>query len=104
MDDYDLIEASFLSQYGIRLRTTRLDFDEFLKIDLSMSDFAKKICHRNFGIGADGLIIPKIDEKNADNEDDEGECENTCSCYFLMTKIITYIIFIYKIIPFSSSM
>ena len=32
MDDYDLIEASFLSQYGIRLRTTELDFDEFLNL------------------------------------------------------------------------
>ena len=29
MDDYDLIEASFLSQYGIRLKTTELQFDEF---------------------------------------------------------------------------
>lgn len=27
-----MIEASFLSQYGIRLRTTRLDFDEFLNL------------------------------------------------------------------------
>ena len=32
MDDYDIIEASFLSQYGIRLRTTELDFDEFLNL------------------------------------------------------------------------
>ncbi len=32
MDDYDLIEASFLSQYGIRLKVTELDFDEFLNL------------------------------------------------------------------------
>lgn len=32
MDDYDLIEASFLSQYGIRLRTSELQFDEFLNL------------------------------------------------------------------------
>lgn len=32
MDDYDLIEASFLSQYGIRLKTTELQFDEFLNL------------------------------------------------------------------------
>ena len=32
MDDYDLIEASFLSQYGIRLKTTDLQFDEFLNL------------------------------------------------------------------------
>lgn len=32
MDDYDLIEASFLSQYGIRLKTAELQFDEFLNL------------------------------------------------------------------------
>ena len=32
MDDYDLIEASFLSQYCIRLKTTELEFDEFLNL------------------------------------------------------------------------
>ena len=32
MDDYDLIEASFLSQYGIRLKVTELQFDEVLNL------------------------------------------------------------------------
>ena len=32
MDDYDLIEASFLKQYGIRLKTTELQYDEFLNL------------------------------------------------------------------------
>lgn len=32
MDDYDLIEASFLRQYGVRLKTTELQFDEFLNL------------------------------------------------------------------------
>ena len=32
MEDYDLIEASFLSQYCIRLKTTELQFDEFLNL------------------------------------------------------------------------
>ena len=32
MDDYEIIEASFLSQYGIRLKTSELDFDEFLNL------------------------------------------------------------------------
>lgn len=32
MDDYDLIEASFLSQYGIRLKVAELQFDEFLNL------------------------------------------------------------------------
>ena len=45
MDDYDLIEASFLSQYGIRLKTAELDFDEFLNltiIELSADEFKSK--------------------------------------------------------------
>ena len=32
MEDYDLIEASFLTQYGIRLKITELQFDEFLNL------------------------------------------------------------------------
>ena len=32
MEDYDLIEASFLTQYGIRLKVTELQFDEFLNL------------------------------------------------------------------------
>ena len=32
VDDYDLIEASFLAQYGIRLKVTELDFDEFFNL------------------------------------------------------------------------
>jgi len=43
-----------------------MDYKEYLKTGLSMSDLAKKICDRNFGIGADGMIIPKLDAKNTD--------------------------------------
>lgn len=32
VDDYDLIEASFLKEYGIRLRDTELEWDEFLTL------------------------------------------------------------------------
>ncbi len=35
-----------------------LDFDEYKKTGLSMEELAKKLCNRNFGIGADGMIIP----------------------------------------------
>ena len=38
-----------------------IDKSEFDKTGLSMSDFAKKICDRNFGVGADGMIIPNLD-------------------------------------------
>ncbi|MEG2429068.1 MAG: diaminopimelate epimerase, partial [Oscillospiraceae bacterium] len=34
-----------------------IDYSEFEKVGISMSDFAIKICDRNFGVGADGLII-----------------------------------------------
>ena len=43
-----------------------LEYDEFLKFDLSMSDVAQKLCNRHFGVGADGLIIPNINSKTAD--------------------------------------
>ena len=37
-----------------------LDYKEFLKMDMKMPDAAKKLCDRNFGVGADGLIIPNL--------------------------------------------
>mgnify|MGYP002623884587 CR=1 FL=1 len=35
-----------------------VDYEEYIKTGLELSEFAKKICDRHFGIGADGLIIP----------------------------------------------
>ena len=43
-----------------------LDYEEFQKLNLSMSEVAKKLCDRHFGIGADGLIIPNTNTKDAD--------------------------------------
>lgn len=37
-----------------------LDYDEYEKTGMPMADLAKKICDRNFGIGADGMIIPNL--------------------------------------------
>lgn len=37
-----------------------LDYPEYEKTGLSMSELAKKLCDRNFGIGADGMIIPNL--------------------------------------------
>lgn len=35
-----------------------LDYAEFEKTGMTMSALAKKLCDRNFGVGADGMIIP----------------------------------------------
>lgn len=43
-----------------------LDYEEFKKLGLEMSEAAKKLCDRNFGIGADGLIIPNTNCAEAD--------------------------------------
>lgn len=42
-----------------------VDEEEYKKTNLSMSEFAVKVCDRNFGVGADGLIIPNL-ESNAE--------------------------------------
>lgn len=43
-----------------------LDYAQYSKFNMPMSDVAKKLCDRHFGIGADGLIIPNTDVNNAD--------------------------------------
>lgn len=43
-----------------------LDYNEFEKFNLPMNEVAKKLCDRNFGIGADGMIIPNTNIDNTD--------------------------------------
>lgn len=43
-----------------------VDYDEFKKADLKMSEMAIKLCDRHFGVGADGFIIPYKDCDEAD--------------------------------------
>lgn len=43
-----------------------MDYDEFIKLNMKISDAAKMLCDRHFGIGADGLIIPNTDTEDAD--------------------------------------
>ena len=43
-----------------------IDYEEYEKTGMKMDELAKKVCDRNFGVGADGMIIPKTDADNAD--------------------------------------
>ena len=43
-----------------------LDYEEFKKMNCEMSEAAKKLCDRNFGVGADGLIIPNTNTDDTD--------------------------------------
>lgn len=43
-----------------------IDYNEFKKLNMEMPDAAIKLCDRNFGIGADGLIIPNPKTDDAD--------------------------------------
>lgn len=43
-----------------------IDYSEYEKSGLDMSELAKKACDRHFGLGADGMIIPKLDSKDTD--------------------------------------
>lgn len=42
-----------------------LDYDQYEKTGMPMADLAKKLCDRNFGIGADGMIIPNLSPKDS---------------------------------------
>lgn len=41
-----------------------IDYPEYEKTGLKMSELAKKVCNSNFGVGADGMIIPKLNPEN----------------------------------------
>lgn len=41
-----------------------LDYVEYEKTGLIMSELAKKLCDRNFGVGADGMMIPNLSPKD----------------------------------------
>jgi len=43
-----------------------VDYPEYEKSNMRMADLAIKLCDRNFGIGADGMIIPNLNPENAD--------------------------------------
>lgn len=41
-----------------------LDYEEYEKTGLTMPELAKKLCDRNFGVGADGMMIPNLHPQN----------------------------------------
>lgn len=43
-----------------------IDYKEYEKTGLDMSELAKKVCDRHFGLGADGMIIPNLNESETD--------------------------------------
>ena len=43
-----------------------IEQSEFNKTGMTMSDFAQKVCDRHFGVGADGMFIPKLNTANTD--------------------------------------
>lgn len=57
---------NFTKMQGLGNDFVILDYEEYEKTKLEPSELAKKLCDRNFGIGADGLIIVNPKCKNAD--------------------------------------
>lgn len=43
-----------------------IDYPEFEKTGMKADELAVKLCDRHFGVGADGIIIPKTDTKDTD--------------------------------------
>ncbi|MCR4881248.1 MAG: diaminopimelate epimerase [bacterium] len=57
---------SFTKMNGLGNDFVILDYKDFLKTNLKPDELAKRLCDRNFGIGADGLIIVNPNTDKAD--------------------------------------
>ena len=60
------MELNFIKMHGCGNDFVLLEYEEFQKTGLNMDEVAKKLCDRNFGVGADGLIIPNLNTEEAD--------------------------------------
>ena len=53
-----MTEIKIVKMHGCGNDFVFMDYDEFIKTNMTISNLAKKLCDRHFGVGADGLIIP----------------------------------------------
>ena len=61
-----MTEIKFTKMNGLGNDFVILDYDEYKKTNLKPNELAIKLCDRNFGIGADGLIVVNPDTNKAD--------------------------------------
>ena len=61
-----MADIKFTKMQGLGNDFVILDYDEFIKTQIEASELAKKLCDRNFGVGADGLIIVNPNVEDAD--------------------------------------
>ena len=61
-----MTKIRFTKMQGLGNDFIIIDFEEYKKVNTDKSELAKKLCDRNFGIGADGLIIINPETKNTD--------------------------------------
>ena len=60
-----MIEIPFIKMHGIGNDYVYINTFEFDVSNLDLSDLAKKIAHRHFGIGGDGLVLIRKSDKEA---------------------------------------
>ena len=61
-----MVSINFTKMQGLGNDFIVLEYDEYKKTNMVFSNLAEKLCNRNFGIGADGLIVLNPDVEDAD--------------------------------------
>ena len=61
-----MANIKFTKMNGLGNDFVILDYEEYKNTKFSPDNLAKKLCNRNFGIGADGLIIVNPNSQNTD--------------------------------------
>ena len=56
----------FTKMHGLGNDFVVLDWEEFQEINIPVKELAEKMCKRNFGVGADGLMVVVPESKKAD--------------------------------------